>query len=66
MTTRRKYRTKRNTKIMKQLSMRAPEDVHTFFEVASYDEKGRKLSKLEVLEQLITIAGPKILKSNRV
>jgi hypothetical protein len=60
-TRRRKYRTNCNAKNMRQLSVRVSEEVHTFIEMHSYDEKGRKLSKAKVLENIIAFIGERML-----
>lgn len=54
---RRKYRTGCNCKNMRQLNLRVSAEVHDFFEVRSWDEMGRKLSKPKVLEYLIAAVG---------
>lgn len=51
-----KYRTGVNTKTLKQFNVRVSDEVHDFFEIHSYDENGRKLSKAKVLERVIAIA----------
>jgi len=58
---RRKYRTGCNAKNMRQLCVRVSEDVHSFIEIHSYDEKGRKLSKAKVLENIIAFVGERML-----
>lgn len=58
---RRKYRSKRNTKNLKQLSVRVSPEIHDLVELHSYDEKGRKLSKAKVVEDMIAFAAPRMV-----
>ncbi len=63
ITRRRKYRTHANTKNMRQLNVRVPNDIHDLVELGSYDENGRKLSKDKVVADMIAFAAPRMLKS---
>jgi hypothetical protein len=59
---RRKYRTNCNAKNLKMFAARVRAEVHDFFELHSYDENGRKLSKAQVLENLIAFVGDRMMK----
>ena len=63
---RRKYRTHANTKNMRQLNIRVPNEIHDLVEISSYDEKGRKLSKDKVVADMIEFAAPRMLKHKSV
>lgn len=59
----RKYRSNRNTKNLKRLQIRLDPEVMDLIELHSYDEKGRKLSKAKVVEDMISFAAPRMVPS---
>lgn len=61
-----KYRTGVNTKTLKQLNVRVPAVIHDLVESVIYDENGCKLSKDQVVADMITFAAPRMGKSKRL
>ena len=48
-----KYRTGCNAKNLKEFRARVTAEVHDFFEIYAYDEKGMRRSKGKILELLV-------------
>ena len=61
-----KYRTGVNTKTLKQLNVRVPDEIHDMVESLIYDENGCKLAKDKVVADMITFAASRMGKPKRI